>query len=109
MSVPGPKAAFVRVPFQVSKVPKCRHSEPKHNRDPSDAESFWHNLRVGKSIASTTAAASIAADWAQRINTKVMAGKAMMSDTRRNSAIKKGTTPLNVSSSETSPAMFWMT
>jgi hypothetical protein len=32
----------------------------------------------------------------------------MMSDTR-NSAIKKGTTPLNVCISETSPAMFWIT
>jgi hypothetical protein len=85
---------------------KCRHSERKRFRDPSDVESFWHNLRAGKSIASTTL---LAADWAQRINTKVIAGKAMMSDTLRNSAIKKGTTPLNVSSSETSPAMFWMT
>jgi len=33
---------------------KCRHSERKRYRDPSDVEGFWHNLRAGKSIASTT-------------------------------------------------------
>ena len=45
----------------------------------------------------------------QRTSSSVRTGKAISSATRKNSAIRNGTTPWNVSSIETLPAMLWIT
>src|SRR5256885_13822503 len=55
------------------------------------------------------AAPSTGGSGTQRIKSSVRIGKAMISETRKNSAIRNGTTPLKVSSIDTSPAMFWIT
>src|SRR5262245_9062980 len=57
---------------------------------------------------SHAAAVPYLANRAHLISTSVMLGKAMMSDTRTNSASRNGTTPLKVSIMETSLAMLWM-
>jgi len=57
---------------------------------------------------SRAAPAPYVAKCAHLISTSVMLGKAMMSDTRTNSASRNGTTPLKVSIMETSLAMLWM-